>query len=432
MPFGVDTRDKQVSEATRSARGDLEQRPTLLPPECREPVEEPRQPHPGRGEVPDVRFLHAVSQTRARRGRGVTSARMSTVAEPAPALGYRPGLDGMRAVAVLLVAGVHTHPRLVPGGSIGVDAFFVLSGFLITTLLVEELDTLDCIFFGRFYARRALRLFPALLGLLAVVTLWAVLVAAPDTRHKALLEVLAALSYTRNFTFWSHVPGPLLGHTWSLALEEQFYLVWPLLMTALVRPGQSAMRLVRGFVGIFVVFGTLRMCHFTGPGLVFIMRPEALMLGAAVALVRREHGHRWTGEEGRRWAAWGVTIGGAGLVVLGAWNGADNFFSAGFSIAALCSAALILGLVVLDDSGPARAFTGRTLVAFGRMSYGFYLWHLPVLRWTDDRLVGRSAMVRVPVGLGLALAATLVSYRVLERPALRLKRRFLAPTKVAA
>ena len=355
---------------------------------------------------------------------------MPSIASPGPALGYNAGLDGMRAFAVLLVAGVHTHPRLVPGGSIGVDAFFVLSGFLITTLLVEELDSRDRIFFGRFYARRALRLLPALGGLLLVVALWAVLVASPSTRHRALMEVLAAGSYTRNFTFWSHVPGPLLGHTWSLALEEQFYLVWPLLMTAIVRPRRSGVSPVIVFTTIFVVFGTLRVAHFTGPGLLFIQRPEALLLGAALALVRRQCGRHWSGERAATLARAAVCFGAVGMIVLAAWDGADSFFSVGYSLAALCSAALIFGLVVLGGIGPARVFTRPRVVALGRMSYGFYLWHLPILRWTDDRLVGRSALVRVPLGLGVALVATVLSYRVLEIPALRLKRRFMVPAAV--
>jgi peptidoglycan/LPS O-acetylase OafA/YrhL len=351
--------------------------------------------------------------------------------EAAPVLGYRPGLDGARALAVLMVAGVHTHPRLVPGGSIGVDVFFVLSGFLITTLLVEELDTRGRIFLARFYGRRGLRLLPALAGLLVVVTVWAVFVAAPDTRHRALLEVLAAASYTRNFTWWSHVPGTLLGHTWSLALEEQFYLVWPLLLTLCLRPRRSGMRLARIFVIIFVVVAAFRLAHVAGPGLLFIQRFEALLLGAAVALVRRQYGQRWIGALANTWALRATVVGGTGLIALAAWDGADAFFSGGFTIAAICASLLIVGLVIVEQQGPARLFTTRPAVAFGRISYGFYLWHMPVLRWTDDRLVGRSAFIRIPVGLGAALIATLLSYRILELPALRLKNRLRAPEPVA-
>jgi peptidoglycan/LPS O-acetylase OafA/YrhL len=350
-----------------------------------------------------------------------------SLSNPAEPLGYRRGLDGVRALAVLTVAGVHTHPRLVPGGSIGVDTFFVLSGFLITTLLLEELDRRDRIAFARFYARRALRLLPALFGLLAFVLLWALLVASPHTRHDALMEVLAAASYTRNLTVWSHVPGVLLGHTWSLAVEEQFYLVWPVLVALLVRPRRSARWLVGVFALCFVLFGALRVAHHPGVGLLFIMRPEALLLGAAVAVVRRDRGGAWTGERARRVAGCAIAAGGAGLVALAMWDGADSFFSVGYSLAAICAALLILGLVVRGDGGAATPFTRPRVVALGKVSYGFYLWHMPVLRWTDDRLVGRPALLRVPVGLAVALLATVVSYRLLERPAMRLKARVQSP-----
>ena len=339
-------------------------------------------------------------------------------------LGYRASLDGVRALAVLFVAGVHTRPRLVPGGSIGVDMFFVLSGFLITTLLVEELDSRDRIAVGRFYVRRALRLLPALFGLLSVICAWALFVAAPDTRRRALQEVLAAASYTRNFTWWTHVPGPLLGHTWSLALEEQFYLIWPALLAVCLRPRRPATRLIVTFTGCFIAVTILRRAHIVGPGLLFIQRPEALLLGAALALARRQHGHRWAGVVVTRRAAIATVLATAGLIATASWDGADSFYSVGYTVAALCTAALIFGLVVLHEQGPARLFACRPAVALGRISYGFYLWHMPVLRWTDDRLVGKPAAVRISIGLSLAFAATLLSYRFLEQPALRLKQRF--------
>jgi peptidoglycan/LPS O-acetylase OafA/YrhL len=109
------------------------------------------------------------------------------------------------------------------------------------------------------------------------------------------------------------------------------------------------------------------------------------------------------------------------------WDGADSFFSVGYSLAAICAALLILGLVVHGDGGVAAPFTQPWVVALGKVSYGFYLWHMPVLRWTDDRLVGRPALLRVPVGLAVALLATVVSYRLLERPAMRLKARVQSP-----
>jgi peptidoglycan/LPS O-acetylase OafA/YrhL len=127
---------------------------------------------------------------------------------------------------------------------------------------------------------------------------------------------------------------------------------------------------------------------------------------------------------GPRLATVGVAVGSTGLIALASWDGADSFFSVGYTLAALCAAVLIAGLVGLEETGIARLFACRPAVALGRVSYGFYLWHLPVFRWTDDRLVGQPAFARIVLGLLLALTATVLSYRLLELPALRMKRRF--------
>jgi peptidoglycan/LPS O-acetylase OafA/YrhL len=350
-----------------------------------------------------------------------------TPADSVAPLGHRPSLDGVRAFAVLLVAGVHTRPRLVPAGSFGVDVFFVLSGFLITTLLAEELDRNGRVSIGRFYARRALRLLPALFALLLTVTLWALLVASPQSRHNALREVAAAASYTRNLTWWAQVPGTMLGHTWSLALEEQFYLVWPAVIALCLRARRPARVPTAAFLVGFVAISALRTGHVLGPASLFIGRPDALLLGAALALLRRDHALAWTAPaaSSRASIATTATIAGAAvLLAISAWDPADGFFSVAFTVAAVASAALIFGLVSLAERGPARLFAWRPAVALGRMSYGFYLWHLPALRWTDDRLVGRPAPLRIGLGLALGLVATVLSYRLIERPALRWKRRF--------
>ncbi len=115
------------------------------------------------------------------------------------------------------------------------------------------------------------------------------------------------------------------------------------------------------------------------------------------------------------------------MLIIAAWDSADNMFGIGYSVAAASAAVMIYGLVVLAERGPGRLFAWPPAVALGVVSYGFYLWHLPVLRWTDDRLIGEPAVVRIGVGFALALIATLLSYRLIEQPALRLKRRFAAP-----
>lgn len=354
--------------------------------------------------------------------------------EPAPPLRYTAALDAVRALAVVAVIGVHTHPRLAPGGAIGVDVFFVLSGFLITTLLLQELDRTDRIAFGRFYARRALRLVPALAVVLAAVTAYAVLIAQPSTRHDALREVVAAATYTRNWTgLWLHTPGPLLGHTWSLALEEQFYLLWPLVLTlALRRPERrraNELGLLTVFVAAAALATTLRALGVDGWSLLLDQRPDALLLGAATALARRRWGTTWRQRAATHHRALGAATAVA-LVTLAAlaaivWS--LDAHHPGFPLAAAAAALLVATLVVADEGRATtvlhRAMNARPLTTLGRISYGVYLWQLPVLRWVDDRLPNRSAALRIPLALVGILAAATLSYVVVERPILRWKDR---------
>ena len=151
---------------------------------------------------------------------------------------FIPGLDGVRAVAIIAVILFHAEiPGLAPGGFLGVDVFFTLSGFLITSLLLRELHTTGKIRLGAFYERRLRRLLPAMLGMIAASSVAAVFW-APDTIGRLQQDVPAALTYISNW--WQIHSGqsyfemfgrpPLLQHLWSLAIEEQFYLVWPLLV----------------------------------------------------------------------------------------------------------------------------------------------------------------------------------------------------------
>ncbi|HEX5018900.1 MAG TPA: acyltransferase, partial [Actinomycetes bacterium] len=150
------------------------------------------------------------------------------------ALPYLPGLDGIRAVAVVAVLLFHLPARLLPGGFLGVDVFFVLSGFLITTLLLAELEATGRVRFGDFYRRRARRLLPALIAVLLVSTVL-VLTVARDAASVFRQDAIAALTYTTNWWYifdartYFELLGrpPLLQHLWSLGIEEQFYLVWP-------------------------------------------------------------------------------------------------------------------------------------------------------------------------------------------------------------
>ena len=168
-------------------------------------------------------------------------------------LGYRPSLDGLRAVAILLVVAVLPRSWL-PGGTLGVDLFFVLSGFLITTLLLEERGATGDVSLPHFYARRALRLLPALWLLLIVYVAYGL----ANGHHGLPSHVLGAAAigagHVANFFAAAGSPNQAhyLVHLWSLAQEEQFYLLWPIVLLALLRRGVSTRTLLLGFATLVV------------------------------------------------------------------------------------------------------------------------------------------------------------------------------------
>ena len=158
---------------------------------------------------------------------------------------HMPGLDGVRAIAVVAVLVFHLDPTWLPGGFLGVDVFFTLSGFLITSLLLAELDATGGLRFGRFYLRRARRLLPALFLVLVATALLAITV-AQDAAERVREDAIAAFFYVTNWWYVLHGTSyfeatgrpPMLQHLWSLAVEEQFYFIWPLLLYALWRLGR--------------------------------------------------------------------------------------------------------------------------------------------------------------------------------------------------
>lgn len=298
-------------------------------------------------------------------------------------LGYRPALDTLRALAVLQVVAYHAH--LVPwdrdAGVIGVGLFLALSGFLITTLILDEQEGTGRLWVAGFYARRALRLLPALAVLLAVV--WVTMAAAGQDVTTA---VAAAALYVANF-MPPHAMGPL-EHTWTLALEEQFYLVWPAVMLATRRPGPVALTgaLVLGlgrFVGMAEMFGPLN-------------RADPILVGCLVAVLYRE------GWRAPRW----IQPAGWMLVALPAFDAADSV--------KLAAIAWGSGIIVWCwATRPPTWASRRTLVEVGRRSYGIYLWHVPLLAWLP-----------VPAALVATVVAVEGSWRLVERPFLRLKGRW--------
>ena len=325
-------------------------------------------------------------------------------AEDPPPLGYQPGLDALRALAIVPV--VLFHAFIWPaGGYLGVDLFFVLSGFLITTLLVEEQRRHGDIRLLLFYLRRALRLVPALWVMIAVVTGF-VLASSGSIRHRDLAGAVEGLTYTENI-FDVDSSANYFSHLWSLGVEEQFYIVWPVLLIVGMRFLPRGALFAAGFALAALAAGVRLLVIPEAWSL--SMRFDSILIGCAAALLyQRVPSVRALG--GRfALAAIGVLI---VFFVVGRWDVAGRWTTTAFSLAA---AVAVLG--VLDGRAPSP------LVFLGRISYAVYLWHIPVIRITSDS--------RLPDTVGengarvFAIAATLLlataSYYVVEEPFLRRK-----------
>ncbi|MGI9008884.1 MAG: acyltransferase family protein [Streptosporangiaceae bacterium] len=358
-------------------------------------------------------------------------------AKPAAAAtgtGWRaPGLDGVRAIAVLAVLAFHENLPWIPGGFLGVDVFFVLSGFLITDLLAARYRRHGSIGLGGFYQRRVRRLLPALALMLVTVTA-AVTLLEPSQRTSLRPALLGAVTYTSNWWqafahlsyFNQYGPPPAFQHLWSLAVEEQFYLIWPLILTAILvairRPRARAACAWAGALASALVMLALY-TPGSDPSLVYYgtdTHASALMIGSALALT-------WplakvAATRGRALRLLDIA-GAAGIVAL-AWAmwhlaGPDSFvYPYGLVLAALASGALILAAAATGRIGTALSW--RPLRWLGVRSYGIYLWHWPVIALTVG-LAPRSAgtatarLIDLAVPVGLAAA----SWHWLEQPILR-------------
>ncbi|MGW3131017.1 acyltransferase family protein [Streptomyces sp. NPDC001123] len=359
-------------------------------------------------------------------GRGFPSARRGG--------GRVAGLDGLRTVAVVLVIVYHVEPDLVPGGSVGVDVFFTISGFVITRLLVAEYARTGRIRLWSFYRRRWLRLMPALLVMCAVAALLSAGFALPLFDGAWAAAVLAAGSVVNLVRAadpgtYSDLTAPL-GHTWSLGVEEQFYLAWPLLLLVLLR--HATARAVLGGAAVLCVLPVLWRTVLWDPAAAHRIyngpdtRADQLLVGALLALVLA----RLRAEDPRlallrRWAgrlcplaltllaliAWQIPI-----TETNRWN--PLWYTVGFLAAAVLSACVVAALELCPRAWPSRLLSPAVPVWVGRnLSYGMYLWHYPVIRLLSDLGVHGGRLL--PAGLAATLAAALASYVLVERPLLR-------------
>ncbi|HEU0191827.1 MAG TPA: acyltransferase family protein [Mycobacterium sp.] len=369
----------------------------------------------------------------------------------------RPGihaLDGLRAIAVALVLADHGGIPGVSGGFIGVDLFFVLSGFLITSLLVDELDRTGRIDLGGFWIRRGRRLLPALvLMVLAVAAAHELF--PPDAVAGLRDDAIAAFFWAANWRFVAQqtdyftqggTPSPL-QHAWSLGVEEQYYFIWPLLLigVALLLAGVAGRRGRRADVGgvrlALFLATTLGAAASSSAALALASdanrdrvyfgtdtRAQALLVGAAAAALLVEDWSAlmsgWSVIRTRWGRAAARLLPLAGLAALAvtahrATGAADEFRGGLLTVVAVASIAVIAP-VALDQTGiVARALSWRPLVWLGTISYGVYLWHWPVFLVLNGERTGWSGLALFAVRCAATLAIATVSWWVLEQPVRR-------------
>jgi len=384
--------------------------------------------------------------TPSRRARSRSAARTPSPGTPAPwnldrgrasgEMGYLPGLDGIRALAVLGVMLYHADLSWMPGGFLGVDVFFVLSGFLITSLLLEEFARSGRIDFKRFYIRRARRLLPALLLMLAVVGA-AVAFFYRDAAAAFRADAIASLFYVNNWwyiiadqSYFEFIGRPpLLKHLWSLAIEEQFYLIWPVLVLILLKFGKT--KAVRWTALLGAVASTVWMAILSiSNGFPELADPSrayfgtdshimGLLIGAALATVWRPGQLSTRLALGAKALITAVGVASLLTVVWIFWQVGE--FSGWLYRGGFLLFAVLVAVLVATAAHPGAPF-GRALGTqpwryIGQRSYGLYLWHWPVFMVTRPDLdIGMDGIPNLILRFGLTFGLAELSYRYVEMP----------------
>jgi len=379
-------------------------------------------------------------------------------------IGYYGGLDGIRALAILGVLLYHGGVAWAAGGFLGVEAFFVLSGFLITSLLIAEWRRSATIALRAFWARRARRLLPALFCLVAVVGLYEAFASAADYVPGLKGDGIATLFYygnwhqiaTQSNYFGATGPESPLQHTWSLAIEEQFYILWPTSLLAVIWLTRCALRRSRptdrrvlgtlmaltvalalvSAVEMLILFhggaGVNRVYYGTDTRAVSLLTGASLAF--ALAIFRRPDSRGSTRPDdasgratprarGSGVLGWGALLALSGVLVMMHYadGGSPWLYPFGMVGLDLAVAVIIAAVVLRPSSAAGRIFSLAPARGLGQISYGVYLWHFPLFLWLTAATTGVSGAALLGLRLGVTLIVSMISFVLIEQPVRRRK-----------
>ncbi|MGQ0432412.1 MAG: acyltransferase family protein [Microthrixaceae bacterium] len=333
-----------------------------------------------------------------------------------------PALDGLRGIAIAMVLGAHLGvPGLLSGG-VGVDLFFVVSGFLITSLLLREWAGAGSVSLRSFYRRRALRLGPELVVLLAVCLFFGGVLVYSGDRSDLFVVVAGALTFTSNWLLIAHPAADgALSFLWSLAIEVQFYLLWPLIFTTVRRRGWSLRRCAQALLVIACLVALLRALSWREvqyPAMPWqysstVTRCDGLLVGCSLAMFRYGGGRPPAAVlKALPWMAW-AALGLLGLSGFYSRAHEEVLIRYGLTAAVLASAVMVAVVIWTPDCLFAQMIGRPRLVLLGVLSYSLYLWHQPLLfviyHWFP--VVGQHLRYRGPIGVVGSAALAWASHR---------------------